>query len=1677
MVWLCSLVDSDASGYEPRYQALDQDTFSTYADAWRTTHENWIGLKPSEIGCSSGQPHYFPVCVGGYKLNNRGGLNNVTCSKVQCLSADATLNPEATLDCLPTLPDTIEYTPPMPTVDLAVDNEICHVPLEQQETLTFAPHYGMDMGLPPSFNPLQVVRLNFTGLVRGQTSNGQCGQIVEGAKIDVWQLDPLALDRFDNRTTRNERFNKEYETLFGGIKANLTNYDDWGKNGWAPTTKAPKELRDVSCRGYVESDNSGVYRFTTTVPPSHGPPRYVMIQVSAPGFETVTTRVYFSGDVRLQQLTTLGGLEESQALSSAALNDNMQVDSVSGANTPIIGVNDAAGYGGTHGDPTFSDNAFPGAIAEDPRVVTLQWKDALLGMNAGEIATGMKKGHFEANFDIVLQSKRPNVENKGNATDPATDVDGLWMDEDGGFVKVETQGNLFHAVEYPHAREWGAVSGVMAGDTVRGVNFIGSTSTSTSPTFSRGFNNLPDNVLASSESTGVVLHENPNSDSPMLAAQNTELTIRWSGGSGLSEFKWTKQFDVEKSASGYRYLRLDITRDTDPDPSVSVHDHDGTANDNTGQLRINEIEFYEGILAQRALPTAALKMSSPHWPEPQRVTCSSFTEQTYHCFRAFDGDSGNSSLAWRTKPVGSSEGPPKDGNPHYGTGDGSVLSQKQWVLFDLGPDNYIIPSALKIVCGADHPNRPRGCPRTFSLHGSVDNVHYDVLHEWDLFDYDNEYANGGQLFNFYWHAPHGRPNNVRCGTCDEGPGFVCSTDAYDGTCASRYCDAQGLCNMVPECPPGEYMDYRISSVGRKGMTCKQCQRGRYGGVKAMTSSACSGTCSAGYYCPAGSTSKTEKECGNSAVYCPKGSGKPISASAGRHTVYELDNHLRWTDSADSVGVGVGPPRVDGALLGAVWMNNENNENNENNITPTPAFVYNVSSDPANLPRNGNGTLANGSFVQYGWIDSGGNQLYPTRRTYEIMCQRGHYCQRGLQIQCPVGTYGNREGLQEDSCTDSCIAGEYCPVGSVTPTLCEKGYYCPTGLLRYPCPAGTYGARTGLNNRRCSGLCKQGYYCNSGSTSSKQMICAAGRYGSYGGLQDQECSGQCERGYYCPAGSTNATAVRCGSADSAGPILDLADPIGSAGAYHYCPLGSAAPVPVTKGYYTVDGEVTLRANQTICEPGFYCQKGIRIACPRGTYGSVYGLTNTDAEEGRNGSALFGFQSSTHYQCNGLCDPGYYCPYNSSSPTHEKCPPGRYGGVQGQVDAGCTDICPHGHYCPARTVIPYECPAGTYGNTTGLVSEECNPECAEGGCTANECEEGYYCPSGSVSPKQTECGGSHVYCPTGSDTPTDVTEGWYTVGPFPYENVITRSSQKLCPRGFYCIKGRKIFCPPGTYGVTEGLSTSLCSGLCKSGYYCPQGSYNETLHRCPAGRYGSSTGLFRSSCTGPCTAGYHCPEGSVSPTELECAIRTPATRLDSDVFKLAGRDTGYNSAFGEVQETQSQSQTQTQTQRDLDNNSVLVDVDSSGDSNYANDAQMYKQLRKPNGVYCPEGSANPLVVLPGYYTTGNTRTTRTAIVKCPNSSYCVDGVIRDCPAGRYGITERLHNEKCSGPCAAGYFCPAGSTSRNEYPCPIGRYGAIEGLKDSLCSGPCKRALDCPKGSISKFPAANKLDSNVY
>jgi hypothetical protein len=141
-------------------------------------------------------------------------------------------------------------------------------------------------------------------------------------------------------------------------------------------------------------------------------------------------------------------------------------------------------------------------------------------------------------------------------------------------------------------------------------------------------------------------------------------------------------------------------------------------------------------------------------------------------------------------------------------------------------------------------------------------------------------------------------------------------------------------------------------------------------------------------------------------------------------------------------------------------------------------------------------------------------------------------------------------------------------------------------------------------------------------------------------------------------------------------------------------------------------------------------------------------------------------------------------------------------------------------------------------------------------------------------------------------------------------------------------------------------------------------------------------------------------------------------------------------------------------------------------------------------------------------------------CPLGFYCSGGMAVPCPAGTYGAAAALSSPACSGPCAAGYTCPAASTTPEhtlcggiavycpegsaiavlaapgEYtlgptpatrtgvrPCPSGSYcvggvrlpceagsfGCADRLPTSTCNGPCTAGFYCPAGSVSSQEAA--------
>jgi hypothetical protein len=101
-------------------------------------------------------------------------------------------------------------------------------------------------------------------------------------------------------------------------------------------------------------------------------------------------------------------------------------------------------------------------------------------------------------------------------------------------------------------------------------------------------------------------------------------------------------------------------------------------------------------------------------------------------------------------------------------------------------------------------------------------------------------------------------------------------------------------------------------------------------------------------------------------------------------------------------------------------------------------------------------------------------------------------------------------------------------------------------------------------------------------------------------------------------------------------------------------------------------------------------------------------------------------------------------------------------------------------------------------------------------------------------QRVCGNYSVFCPANSTTPTRVTAGYYSSAS---ADGTTQTMQQPCPRpdmeSLFCPgDGLTHPCPPGRFGNSSvgSLNSSLCSGLCVAGYYCPGSTTDTSMMSC-------------------------------------------------------------------------------------------------------------------------------------------------------------------------------------------------------------------------------------------------------
>jgi hypothetical protein len=446
----------------------------------------------------------------------------------------------------------------------------------------------------------------------------------------------------------------------------------------------------------------------------------------------------------------------------------------------------------------------------------------------------------------------------------------------------------------------------------------------------------------------------------------------------------------------------------------------------------------------------------------------------------------------------------------------------------------------------------------------------------------------------------------------------------------------------------------------------------------------------------------------------------------------------------------------------------------------------------------------------------------------------------------------------------------------------------------------------------------------------------------------------------------------------------------------------------------------------------------------------------------------------------CPPGKYrerddLPVGGSQGTREnvcrRCPAGRYGADYDLQDARCSGPCDRGHWCPIGSTDKRErpCPAGRFGSAYGSSTSKCS----------GLCREGYYCPERSISDSHQRCGAVHLYCPRGSALPTHVSPGHYTTGGnsgtvnvddgksgglnhHGDNDEYTRTSQRLCEPGYYCglisgllhakPGGVRRDCPRGTYGSQKGLETVQCSGRCPMGHYCPTRTIKPT--NCPAGTYGSeedskqkrnvtwtgdkvielsspfnvveiNVGLDNNHCSGKCSKGHYCPAASTSPTQIMC----PAGRYGN----VTGLRTSECSPHCTGRDDQGEAVSRVSA-FPLSYKCPAGDASLCQEGFYCPIGSVSPRQVSCGGstFYCPRASSIPTPVSVGYYTTpiGPSRAmNRSSQLECPRGSYCVGGIRRPCPAGRYGATTGLSTSACSGPCTPGHWCKEGAWDRQE------------------------------------------------
>ncbi|KYO38996.1 hypothetical protein Y1Q_0022586 [Alligator mississippiensis] len=814
------------------------------------------------------------------------------------------------------------------------------------------------------------------------------------------------------------------------------------------------------------------------------------------------------------------------------------------------------------------------------------------------------------------------------------------------------------------------------------------------------------------------------------------------------------------------------------------------------------------------------------------------------------------------------------------------------------------------------------------------------------------------------------------GPCDAG--FYCTggstlPNPMDGAvgniCPRGHFCPQGSSSPSP-CPPGSFLAQR---GGQSAQDCQLCLAGWFCSLRGQSSP--EGLCKEGWFCPLGSASgRSPDHVCPAGHYCPAGSPEPKPCPAGKYQ--------------DQTGQSQCKTCPAGKFCGQKDQTQDHKDTSSHGL-----------AKPADCPA-------------------------------------GYYCPSGTkaarQYPCPEGTFSNQTGLQSSHECQPCPAGKFCanaglsapsgpcspghyctlkahipnPMHDETGDLCPAGHFCPLGSSSpVLCPTGTFLPQTGMASRNACLPCLGGKFCQGEGMADVSGTCHAGYYCPLGSTKpDQEL---CPTGFYCPKGSELPVPCDSGSLNPhAGRWHPTDCQLCPAG--HFCSgFGRPAPEgPCSAGFYCPPGQTSAIPASYRCPQDYYCPAGsaMPVPCERGTYQPQEGKDSCD-----------------------LCPAGLFCePSNKSS------------GVQ------LPRPCPVGYFCPPGTSFSTEhpCPRGTFGPKPGATHEsDCEP-----------CPAGMYCSAPGLTQPSGFCH-SGYYCTKGAITPAPIRHRVESVGLSPPGN-------DICPPGHFCPNGTSypIPCPPGSYSSSLGLAAEDQCQLCPAGRYCNRAGLSDLSQAslCSAGY------VCLEGSSGPCPSnglhGYRCPSGFYCPTgtglEIPCepGMFSPMPGASVCLPCPAGVTCRHAATVKPL----------------------------SCPQGYYCPSQTAMPLPCPEGTLNTlEGALSPAACRPcpvGRYCRGHANWEPDGL--CSAGYYCAGGAADAVPRRTPGFP-------LNGPCPLGHYCPEGtlfpvacpvgtlnnstgcSSQDSCVPCYPGFFCASVGL--SSPTGPCAAGFYCPANFSSFSPTA--------